>query len=133
MDTKPSIDQIYIGQSDFEVARKDILTLPIQTFKYSPPNPVYAMAYGGNKEMSNAVDIEVRLQRIERGERIIRRGRVIVTVPQFKSQSFISQTSANNPFVEHKIGTISIPSGQFPDTVVPSANSQIRYPNAPDL
>lgn len=89
------------------------------------------LAYGGNREPSNATDVEIRLQRLERGQKFVRRGRVIPSLPQFKSQSFISQTSGNNPFVTHSIGGAQFPSGQVPDQITPTANnSQIRYPRS---
>jgi hypothetical protein len=86
------------------------------------------LAYGG-KSVVTAPDIEYRLQRLERGQKVVRTGRVITTVPQFKAQAFISQTSANNPFVANASGAANFPPGKFPDQVRPStANSEIRYP-----
>ena len=106
---------------------------PNSIYNFNPPNAVYAMAYGGNQSQSNVTDVEVRLQKLERGQKIVRRGRVIVTVPQFKAQTFISQTSGNNPFTTHNIGGVSFPSGLVPDVVTPSTNnSNIRYPKTPD-
>ncbi len=132
----PSIDKMYIGKSDAEVddSNQVGINLAAPIYSFAPPNAIYAMAYGGGKEaIGKATDVEVRLQRLEDSQKLIRRGRVIVNVPQFRSQSVISQTSANNPFVPHTIGGVSFTSGNVPDNVAPSINSNIRYPNNPDL
>lgn len=90
------------------------------------------MAYGGNQTPLNGADIETRLQRLERGQKFVRRGKVIPSLPQFRSQSYISQTSGNNPFVAHSISGAQFTSGQVPDRITPTTNnSQIRYPLSP--
>src|ERR1041385_5136924 len=107
------------GTSDADIiANKPSFILPIT--RISQPNVVYAMAYGGNQGLSNVNDVEQRLQRLERGQKFVRRGRVVVTLPSFKTQSFISQTSANNPFTAHTISGASFPSGLVPDSVAPA-------------
>lgn len=106
------------------------LVLGSQVFEIRPPTTIYAMAYGSVNNKSNNPDIEYRLQRLEKGNKIIRRGRVVATIPQFRSQGIISQTSANNPFTSHNIGGVSYPSGRVPDIVAPfTNNSNIKIPD----
>lgn len=95
-------------------------------------NPVMSMAYSGIRMQSSGnQDVEYRLQRLERGQVLTRRGRVISTFPSFKSQSFISQTSANNPFVPNNINGASFTPGNVPAQIAPTTNSQIKYPRSP--
>ena len=114
-----------------DIQRQPTVLVP-PAFQFSPPNPIYAMAYGDGSRVART-DVEYRLQRLERGQKVIRRGRVAISLPQFRAQSFISQTSANNPFAQHNQGTITLPAGQVPDTVSPTTNnSNIRFPKTPD-
>jgi len=91
---------------------------------------ILAMAYGNISMSSGSSDSEYRFQRLERGLKTIRRGRIVVAVPNFKSQNIISQTSGNNPFKVNTISGVTYPAGKVPDTISTFSNSNIRYPKS---
>ena len=123
--TEPQPDRSPTSDAD-----GNILIIGSPVFKFSPPHALYALAYTGVNNRRNNPDIEFRLQRLERGQKVVRRGRIVSSVPQFRSQGVLSQTSANNPFTTHTTGGISYPSNQVPDIVAPSINnSNIKYPD----
>lgn len=130
---QPSLDDGFNSnaKSDADLAEQPFVVMPDPVFKFSPANPVYAMAYGGGRSTTNATDIEVRLQKLEKGQKVLRRGRVVVSVPKFKTQIIVSQTDANNPFADHNIGGVSFAPGQVPDSIAPSLNSSIKFPSVP--
>lgn len=97
-------------------------------------NPILAMAYGGNQTPTNTTEVSTQLQNLQRGQKTLRRGRVIVSAPQFRGQSVVSQTTANNPYVKNTSGTISFTPGNVPDaSATTTNNSRIRYPLAVNL
>lgn len=95
-------------------------------------NPLYRLAYSGVRSDQNSSDIETRLQRLERGQKFVRRGRVVPSTPQFNSQSAISTTTANNPFVATQVNGVNFPPGRVPNSIAPITNSKIKYPRNVD-
>jgi hypothetical protein len=106
---------------------------PVQTgwtLNSNNPNQWMQAAYGGIVTPS-PVDMETRFQRLEGSQVVNRAGRVVVTVPQFSSQSVISPTTANNPFVANTVSGLSIPAGKVPaHSDLNITNSNIKYPQS---